>query len=110
MHKAFNNWGTDLARLAVMIWKGKRKTAEKHLRDAEKRLRDAVSLAPEEEAYRRNLVTILNRWAAKLEESGDTRAAERKREEAEGVSSTPAPDRKKKKPKKRLARPRTARK
>ncbi len=49
-------------------------------------------------------MTILNRWAAKLEESGDTRAAERKREEAEGVSSAPAPDRKKKKPKKRPAR------
>ena len=109
-HEAFNNWGSDLARLAEMVWKDKRKTAEKHFQDAEKRLREAVRLAPEKEAYRENLVTTLKRWAAKLEESGDTRAAEKKREEAEGVSSTPAPDRKKKKPKKRPAKPRTAKK
>ena len=107
---AFNNWGNHLTRLAEMVWKDKRKTAEKYFRDAEKRLREAVSLAPEKEAYRKNLVTMLKLWADKLEESGDTRAAEKKREEAEGVSSTPAPDRKKKKPKKRPARPRTARK
>ena len=47
---AFNNWGNHLTRLAEMVWKDKRKTAEKYFRDAEKRLREAVSLAPEKEA------------------------------------------------------------
>ncbi len=108
--EAFNNWGTDLTRLAEMVWKDKRKTAERHFRDAEKHLCEALSLAPEEDVYRKNLVITLNLWAAKLEESGDARAAEKKREEAEGVSSTPAPDRKKKKPKKRPAKPRTVKK
>jgi len=107
---AFNNWGNHLTRLAEMVWKDKRKTAEKYFRDAEKRLREAVSLAPEKEAYRKNLVTMLKLWADKLEESGDTRAAEKKREEAEGVSSTPATNRKKKTPKKRPAKPRTVKK
>ncbi len=109
-HKAFNNWGSDLALLAILVWPEGKKAAAKRFGEAEKRFREAISLAPEKETYRRNLATILNRWAAKLEESGDTRAAEKKREEAKRISSTLASDRKKKKPKKRPAKARTAKK
>ena len=61
--------------MAELVWTDRRKTAERLFEEAEKRLRKAIALAPEEGDYVRNLVRVLILWAEKLGGSGRDQAA-----------------------------------